>query len=312
MRRLSKNNQDGFSLVEAVMASGMVAIVALVSISIGRLSTNSNTQISNDKEIEALTTEIKSLLENPVTCALNLGDPGRDAAVGFNVGDIENQAGETRFIESGKYNFIQLNSLDVEPPSITNSSFVSSPGIGFVNLVATWLPLKNASTARLETSKIKLWVQTNGDGRVINCSSITKSENNLWRRSYSDAKNLIYLDGAVSIGTESAEAPLVVQGKLRASLPPMGQGMELDPGNASRYSLNILEDQKIVFSNLVTTAGIDTQARDVNLTGELIPTPSAALACNASTVGLMRVNTTHSVLQYCGGDDIKWIDLDEM
>lgn len=312
MQRLFNKNQKGFSMVEAVMASGLVAAVALISISIGRLSTNSNIKITNNGDVEALTTEIKSLLKDPINCNANLNRPGSNAAVGFNVGNLIDTNGVTRFIETDTYNFLQLNTLDVEAPGLITSTFVTSPGIGFVNLVATWLPTKVSPNSRLITSKIRLWVETNILGEIVNCSSISLSENNLWRRSYSDAKDLIYMDGAVSAGVESSEARLVVEGKIKADLSPGGSGLEMDPGDAGGYYLNLMQDQKIVFSNTATGLGIDTTARDANLTGELVPTPFPAMGCTASTVGLMRVNTTYKVLQYCRGGDNRWIDLDEI
>ncbi|MBD66143.1 MAG: hypothetical protein CME62_13105 [Halobacteriovoraceae bacterium] len=312
MQQSSKLNQFGFSMVESTMALGFIAIVVMISLSINRMSNQSHMKMKNSDELISLNKEIKNLLSDTSTCYSSLYSAGQDVTAGYDVDEILDSSGNVRFAVGNTYNFLELESMKIEPPSLGTATHMNKPGTGFLTLTSSWKPTNKTSFDRSVLSRLRIWMQVDNTGEMLNCGSITMNLSHLWRRSYVDARDIIYMDGSVSVGTESTDASFVVQGKIKATLPDFGDSVELDPGDVNGYYLNFLSDKKMVFFNQATLSLAELQVRDLDLTGELINygTPPA---CSLATLGAIRVNPSIKRLQYCGrhGGTGRWFTIEE-
>lgn len=70
------SRSDGFTLVELIVAFGMLSLLALGVVNLSKLMTRSNAKNQFDSEVTLITNEINQILSDPSRCVQVFGPAG--------------------------------------------------------------------------------------------------------------------------------------------------------------------------------------------------------------------------------------------
>lgn len=207
-------NQKGFSLVQVMVAAGLLGGIALIAT---QLTSNMNKGLKNAEstaDVQNLVQQIQRLLANPDNCTPTfIGKNAKETpnAVKFIVDNSAGVAAENYKVISHdpkvRYGQGQLriksyalseagDAVDVETLRTTNLIITFDKGAGGL--------MKESS------KKISLKVEVDGDNKITSCIATTNASDNIWKFS-SNNMDIFFNGGNVGIGTVTPIAPLEIK-----------------------------------------------------------------------------------------------------
>lgn len=225
--------RNGFSIVEMMIAAGVLAGLAIVAVQLTKTQTKATVQNSFSSEATLITNEIVSILSDPDKCLTSLG--GQDAMSAS--GGIESMGGKY-FIKTSKeappggYGHERINisaySLNATPEEIASNN--STLMIHFE--VKNILKNSNSATSSTFNKRINLYVKTDTNNKITFCRSLSSSTTDIWTRG--SASKIYYKGGNVGIGLSNPNAALDVSGEVRVG--NTGSECTASTGGSLRYN----------------------------------------------------------------------------
>ncbi|WP_419172566.1 type II secretion system protein [Halobacteriovorax sp.] len=200
----------GFTLVEIMVAAGLIGILALALMRMTSTSMKTMKTASSTSEINQIVGEMRSMLATPTACensfqGLNANDSGP-------ISQLRNDTNEDRYILNKKYNGVTIESIRLS--SAASEVSVNSGSTGETHLVIQFNKGKNTYSEEL-VKKIKLWVQVDPSDAIIDCRTLSDGESTIFSRSATDPNDIYYNAGNVGIGTNSPVTKLDVNGGIK-------------------------------------------------------------------------------------------------
>lgn len=289
----------GFSLVEAIVAAGLVSGLALGMMQMTKVSMGQKTKQNTDLEASSLVNLMRSHLDNPKSCFNTFGN---QSITDSTVDGIRDYRNTVVLAVNTKYTNLTLKTIALK----STDSFVTPNGIGFTNVYVTFRRPSNSAGTKVLTKKFKLWVSTDGSNKITKCSGIGTYSHNLWRRSYFNPDDILYQGGSVSVNGDTATANMDAHGTLQAATSDESKIL-LGGSSTTDYEFLMKSDRDLVFKNSESGDNVDIVTNVVKVNEEIRPAVGPTAPCTEEIVGAIRVHPTLGVVQFCGGNYTKWI-----
>lgn len=205
----------GFTLVEILVAAGLLGGLSLVLINLNKQTSQSTSKFQFDTEIQLITNEINGSLSDPNKCLTTFTNA------------TQASTSNPPILNSTPENVLNPTGIASIPSSVRKFTLSGGPyGNGQViivdyslNLGATPDPLltinfkKKAIMGTGTVSKtIRLYAET-VSGIITKCRSLSSASTDIWSRGTS--ANIYYNGGNVGIGTSTPQLALEVNGSIR-------------------------------------------------------------------------------------------------
>jgi hypothetical protein len=221
---MSFRNEKGFSLVQTMVASGIMGAMAVAMMNLTDTNQKNLKHTETKSEILSLLSEARSILASPKSCmasfgGINASDSGSEelAIKYYNKNDEVIQ----RLTKDGKHSSVIVRGIQLNDTEDKVEVFPSDIG-------STYLYINFERQGKLFGDKnirhkIKLYVETDGDKLITKCRSFSSGESNIWERNDSNVDDIFYNSGRVTIGTTtpfvlannpSELIPLTIEGSL--------------------------------------------------------------------------------------------------
>lgn len=207
-------NQKGFSLVQVMVAAGLLGGIALIAT---QLTSNMNKGLKNAEstaDVQNLIQQIQRTLANPDNCTPTfVGKNAKETpnAIKF---IVDNSAGASAenfktISHDPKVRYGQ-GQLRIKSYSLSEAGdAVDVETLRTTNLLITFD--KGAGGLSKETTKkISLKVEVDADNKITSCIATTNASDNIWKFS-SNNMDIFFNGGNVGIGTITPTAPLEIK-----------------------------------------------------------------------------------------------------
>jgi hypothetical protein len=290
--RIWMNNQTGMSVVEAVIAFGLLGLGAVGAMKMNSMNTRALSQTAAGGKLLAIHKHAHSILQSETACYNTLHDqvPGSGS-----VGSFKDELG-TNFYEVGKeYDFYKIVSIKVEAPSSATATYFAPSSAGMVNVALEVNNIKDTKNP-ITVRRIKIWALADSGSKILKCFAPSAISSNLWQRSYDEPTD-IYYGLNVGIGTSNPGPFLDVVGQLKF-LSSDGKAAWLGKGPGNR--LHVESDRPVALVREDGTTLVDLSTGDLTMSDVLQP-QGHGTPCTAATEGSIRFNRTVGRSQFCDG-----------
>lgn len=221
------NKQSGMSLIEILVAGGILAGLSLSIVKIQSLSIQTSKDVEYNSEIQLITSHIQGLLSNQKHCTMTFQgkDPKMTKNAVSSIGYI-NHAGnnQERFIKNKSYGS-QLTITDYTLSDALDTANVDLQNT--TNLVITFHKGKQGIRKEI-TRRILLSVITKA-GSIESCRSLSPISDGPWLRSEKSAEDIFFDEGRVGIGSREPKAKLDVLSKVDTAVNIGGENCSYSP-----------------------------------------------------------------------------------
>jgi hypothetical protein len=194
--------ESGFSLVEIMVAAGLIGGIALVVAQLSKQGTKVTAKFQFDTELNLITNEMNELLSDPITCTASLAPFFEDPK-----GIVEKLANGKFAIGNfyGATSSVKLNSYDMDLPLRTDPNFKLADSknlkVNFLNKEI----LKDSGKRNIVTKVITInYILDPGTKKLQTCKAIS-SVSDVWKKT-TDGKGIFYV-GTVGINWPYSGAP---------------------------------------------------------------------------------------------------------
>jgi prepilin-type N-terminal cleavage/methylation domain-containing protein len=215
MKSKNKLKQRGFSLVEVLVAAGLLSIISYGLMSIITNASKQQKSIVAKDAMRELTGEIRNLLSNPIACTKTFGTNPLTISTGLNpyleVNMIKDATGVGIYKNGFNYynELLKLTNIKLEKLSIDAGS---APVTGVAQLDLTAEKLGDIQGSRTTHQVISLKVTFIGASSTIqDCVSMAASSESIWKLA-TNMTDIYFNTGNVGIGTSTPSAALHVVG----------------------------------------------------------------------------------------------------
>ncbi len=211
--------ESGFSLVEIMVAAGLIGGIALVVAQLSKQGTKVTAKFQFDTELNLITNEMNELLSDPITCTASLAPFFKDPK-----GIVEKLANGKFAIGNfyGATSSVKLNSYDMDLPLRTDPNFKLEDSknlkVNFFNKEI----LKDSGKRNIATKLITIQYELDPVTKNLLSCKATSSVSNIWKRT-NDGRGIYYV-GTVGINWPDSGVP-------KPPVPPTEQ-IDLDVRNA--------------------------------------------------------------------------------
>ncbi len=280
----------GFSLVEVLVAAGMIGVIGLGVMSLTKQSTESAKTLEVNSEMVTVLNEIRAILSDPINCKKSL--QGLGAASTANAVDsliYVNKAGT----DVNKFETISRNAnarygqgrIKITSYSLDDSGAgVDVASEETTNLVVSFDRGKGIAGNQNINKNIKIWVDVDAGGNIQDCRSISATANLIWTRSNVNQNDIFYAGGQVGIGINDPT-----------------DGFQLDVEGHAR----VAETAK-VGGQLAVGKDIEATAPPLDVAGE-IRIQKGSGVCNNGLEGSLRYNDGPKRMEFCDGNSWRQI-----
>lgn len=172
---MNKKKHSGFSLAEVMVASGLVAVLAVAIMKIVDMQTRAQKKAETDLEITQIVNELHQNLLNEDACRNTLS-PLSSILSSPSVPSIRSRSNTVLFSTGSTYRGIKFVSIKVMSPVLSAAVPPSSLRYGELKLqIAIERVAKRIVGVKNILKEIPLKVETNGAGKVQRCYSATEN-----------------------------------------------------------------------------------------------------------------------------------------
>lgn len=280
-----KLNSKGFSLVEVLVAAGMVGVIGLGVMSLTKQSSESAKSLEVNTEMVTVLNEMRAILSDPTNCKKTFD--GKNAASSATPVDsliyVNKSGTDVNKFETitrnpnAKYGQGRIKILEYALDDSGAGVDVASEET--TNLVVTFDRGKGISGNQTISKNIKLWVDVSAGGNIQDCRSISATANLIWTRSNVNQNDIFYSGGQVGIGINDPTA-----------------GFQLDvEGNARVSETMKIGDKQAIGKD------IDAAGPPLDVAGE-IRLQKGNKVCNNGLEGAIRYNDGPKRMEFCDGN----------
>jgi len=213
MIRMKTNS--GLALVEVLVAGGILAGLAVVSMKMMEMQTRSNVTAENRSELIQTFNEITYYLLNKKACSQTFSALG-DVEINNELVEIKNQFGVTKFNKTDLIGNkrLKIKSMTIENVEISESPLPSGNRSGILSLAITFENISKFSLGGNSVRKIPIKIAVNDSNEVVDCYSATDSAVDTAR-----VKACSDLGGIFNTESEICEGIRVTFGQFDSSIP---------------------------------------------------------------------------------------------
>lgn len=209
--------QKGMSLVETIVAGGIVAAIGL-GVSKGVQWKDNMTKTSEFKQDAGqFTQKIFDVLKDAKACKNTLG--AMNAATTTGITQIMDKDGNVMMDTGTKWGKgVQISSVEMKDDPGMQDGVVIDPGkTGTTNLIIKFMGVKKTAYEQRELmEKIKIRVQTDSAGKIESCYSAATGEDMVWKRNPTDPTMIYYNDGNAGVEISNPKTKMDVIGWIKA------------------------------------------------------------------------------------------------
>lgn len=277
-------NSKGFSLVEVMVAAGMIGVIGLGVMTLTKQSSESAKSLEVNAEMVTVLNEMRAILSDPTNCKKSFD--------GINAANTANAVNNLIYVNKAGTDVNKFETISSNPNArygqgrIKIQSYsLDDSGAGVdvaseetTNLVINFDRGKGISGNKNINKNIKIWVDVDGSGNIQDCRSISATANLIWTRSNVNQNDIFYSGGQVGIGINDPT-----------------DGFQLDvEGNARVSETAQVGQQMAVGKNL------DPDAPPLDVEGE-IKLKRGTKNCTAQIEGSLRYNDGPKRMEFCDG-----------
>lgn len=253
-------NKNGMTLLNVLVAIGLMAILSYLLMNLIGLMFGSTKRAQQKSDVVDITGTIRGILTAPAACTNSFATPPsiNPSVNGAAVSQIKNATGVVIYQENGIYenNSIKITTIDITnyvPDGAGIPMGIADLQIGF-QLLGTGVGVSDLSRT------IKLRLELNATNNIIKCSAFGTNDN-IW--SQNPNGSIYYNGGNVGINTNTPTSTLDINGTINAagaanfsSTATFG-GMGIFNADVYSTAFYYSSDQTLK-KNIHTTKGIET------------------------------------------------------
>ncbi len=235
--RPSVKLKSGFSVVEILVALGLVAVIGAGLASVMTNASKQQKGIQAKDQQRGITSEIRTLLNNKVSCYNSFN--GRNPQPGFTVPDIKDSAGATGNPIFSVNGFDRTGLLTFTEFSVSGWAGDSgSSTIGSAGLSIKLSRVGDTGFAKeLKPDIVLLRIKRDGAGAITECFSIGSDSDGIWQVNPSNSSQVFYDAGSVGVGVVSPNATFQVAGTITGKAAVINSTSTIDFGTGNlQYS----------------------------------------------------------------------------
>ena len=208
---VKKMTTAGFSLVEIMIALGLLGAVSMGVLELTKMMNQNSTKFNVDSDTTLITNELVAILSNPVHCLATFS--GKNA--------VNTASGVVNYIKVNAEHRYATNAptgnsgVKINAYSLSDSDPDVDVPSNTTNLIIHFARKKAQVGSGDIIKKIKLYVEVNGTGLITNCRSLSSSSTDIWSRG--NGGDIYYSGGNVGIRTTAPTATLTVVGTASIS-----------------------------------------------------------------------------------------------
>jgi|GEM_PF-7067784 len=222
--------QRGFSLVEVMMALGVLSLGGYALISLMKTSMNMQKGVTSSDDARAITADMVAVLTDPTACKRTFAGSNPSLSAGFSKTSVISGAPvpSTQYAvdkiygnKTLKFKGLQVGGAEgsAEPRSNLALYTTMSPTSGIALVLVNWERIGTEAGAMPDgMRKVTRWFKINvtlsdATSRLItDCFAIGGNSEDAWKHSAADPTKIYYAEGNVGIGTENPSADLHIEG----------------------------------------------------------------------------------------------------
>lgn len=217
-----KSTEGGFSLIEVLIATGLMGVLAVGMMSTMKMGITSQKSVNSLDEARVLTAEISSILTDSAACANTFAGANPSIAPGFSKSEIKTGDGGVVYRVGEVYGNkgLQLSEIRIGGTGTDNKLnlqrfTVIGPDKGLALVKLIWKKVgEQPGPADLQRF-IFVHANLGAGGLIAACTSVGGLADELWKRNASDASKIHYIEGSVGIGVTDPAAKLDVTGEIK-------------------------------------------------------------------------------------------------
>lgn len=203
-------NEKGFSIVQVMIAAGLLGAIALIAT---QLTTNMNKGLKNAEsqaDVQSLLQAMQRLLADPENCSATfLGKDPKDA---------QNVVNALKSGTADDYKTIALDptvkygqgQLRINSYTLTDASdAVDVDTLKTTDLIISFDKGKSGLTQKV-SKRIPLKVELDPNGKILSCIATTNASDSIWKYA-SNNLDIFFNGGHVGIGTTTPQAPIDIK-----------------------------------------------------------------------------------------------------
>lgn len=205
-------NQNGFSLIGVLIATAILSIVGLTSLSMLKNMNDGQTGVKYSANVAARAEEIRAHLSTQGACLATFGNLNMTTNLVHNITLIRNADGTTQYA---------LNTVDAEKAAsiqkieLTVGTVAAGASTGDASLKVFFTPFIKGVNSSSKPREIIIAFRRNtvAPFALTSCIAKAKMTDGLWRRG-GTVDDIFFSTGNVGIGTSNARSALDVKGVI--------------------------------------------------------------------------------------------------
>ncbi len=328
-------HKSGMSLIELMVVLGLLGGTSLFVMKLSQDNMKATKTVESKAQIIQVVSDIAYFLSDQDNCSSSFAGRNASNTPAGEITELLDGPGNVKYNLATKLGNIQISSFSLNDSDpmveiVPNDKGDTYLFIGFDK--------GNNTYSRNLTHKIKLTVNANASGEVIDCFTSSGSSGlSMWSKNPNDVNEIHYSDGNVGIGIQDPAEALHVGGNIQASGALTSNSVSttdinaatintsghanvggngsisgnLDVSGRVRVGTNLDMQNKPIqnVGSLTMEGNINLKGKDIININELRLNGAASAGCNSSRAGSMRYNSTAKKMQFCDGSS--WKDIND-
>lgn len=207
--RLRNAKNAGFTMVEVLVATAILTIVAYgFSALIQNMMISSNTT-QFTAETQTLTSEVRAVLSSKAACRNSFAGTNINTTLftPIDLSEVRNgtaSPGAVMFSENSVYGDGSVRIQQMRFAGFTPTG----TNVGVLQLELQLTPVKQAAGGQLATRRIDVTAQLDAGSNITDCIANSSMAEDVWRRNPGDLAEVFFTDGNTGLGTNNPEGLL--------------------------------------------------------------------------------------------------------